>query len=75
MKVINQGECNKPWTGFKAKCRECGSVLKLENSDNPKLIKDFRDGDYYEINCPTCENTLTLNAQMVRNISLQGSLT
>ena len=75
MKIIIKGDNKKPWAGFKTKCHACESILELENSDSPKLVSDSRDGDYYELGCPICSKTITLDAQMVRIATSQSSLT
>lgn len=40
-------------------CRTCHAQFEFEQHE-AKYVSDFRDGDYLEINCPTCGNTCTV---------------
>ncbi len=59
MKVIlNAIEDNN--ASQKITCNWCGSVLEITPDDLGKVKSDFRDGDYYNVVCPVCKNTIYL---------------
>lgn len=46
------------YTAHEVACRHCASLLRFWPYD-AKLVRDHRDGDYYEVRCPVCKNTVT----------------
>ncbi len=64
MKVVRKGKTDKPWVGYKATCGSCDAKLKLEKGDRVNFIADPRDGDYYEVKCPECGDTITVSASL-----------
>ncbi|MBI3633341.1 MAG: hypothetical protein HY226_03565 [Candidatus Vogelbacteria bacterium] len=51
---------DKPWIGHEVNCRHCGCGFKLDASDKMELVSDWKEGDYYITNCPSCKNDITL---------------
>lgn len=63
MRVLKRGSPRGGWKK-KVKCRWCSAKLEVEESDC-KLIRDRRDGDYYEAKCPECGESITIAAKLV----------
>ncbi|TSC82434.1 MAG: hypothetical protein G01um101419_590 [Parcubacteria group bacterium Gr01-1014_19] len=59
-KIIKTGKKNPGefWVNKKLTCQKCGCKFQLEETDKVKHVPDFRDGDYYEVNCPQCKNSV-----------------
>lgn len=54
MRLIKKGVIKRKFTG-RWSCRECGSEWELDATDpEPHLVSDQREGDYYQMDCPTC---------------------
>ena len=70
MKVIKHGNLNynKPWAGLEVSCERCKCVFILDENDKPKFNSDQREGDYYEIACPTCKGSVTFSRTTCRPV-------
>ena len=53
MRIIKAGTVIYPWVG-EWSCRSCGCRWELCKQDIAILVPDQRDGDYYQMDCPTC---------------------
>ena len=63
MRIIRQGSI--PVEMARVTCRECKTLFEFVKSEG-KLVPDFRDGDYVEINCPFCHKTLAVSVGLFR---------
>jgi len=54
--VIKRGKPKKE-KPIACSCPDCKSVIKFLPTD-AKRIPDMRDGDYYELGCPVCGETI-----------------
>jgi len=45
---------------YKSTCRHCDTVFEFQAKE-ANLVGDQRDGNYYSINCPLCENICTVS--------------
>lgn len=57
MKIIERGEHpkNKLYT---VKCKQCGTKFEFEAHEG-HVVRDQRDGDFIQINCPVCLTNCT----------------
>lgn len=60
MKIIRQGT-NPASTPLRGECRCCRTLIEFHPME-AKFVPDQRDGDFYQIDCPTCPSTITVNA-------------
>lgn len=49
----------------KGRCNTCRTSVKFKQKE-AKFVADSRDGDYYELPCPTCENKITVAADLFK---------
>jgi DNA-directed RNA polymerase subunit RPC12/RpoP len=64
MQILNKGK--RPGElQAKGKCNTCNASVKFKQKE-AKFVADQRDGDYYEISCPTCENKITVAADLFK---------
>jgi hypothetical protein len=61
MKIVRQGvdQSKQP---VQAECNHCHTVIEFLPFE-AKYVSDQRDGDFYQIACPTCNNNITANVQ------------
>jgi hypothetical protein len=60
MKIIRQGADPKQ-TPLRGECTRCRTVIEFHPTE-AKFVPDQRDGDFYQIACPTCSATITTSA-------------
>ncbi len=49
---------------YRTKCQRCKATIEFEKSEL-KMVPDSRDGNYYEAKCPSCNNLITIAAELV----------
>lgn len=57
MKIISRGDFPLRHV-IRTSCRNCQSVFEFEPKEAER-IEDNRDGDFYSIRCPVCDNIVT----------------
>lgn len=62
MKIIKPGKPFGALKFYKVTCRYCECVFEFSELEG-KRIPDSRDGDYFEVSCPECHNTVTKAAK------------
>jgi len=55
MKIIKKGTGSPTDKSVRFTCKNCGALIEAKKSEG-KHVSDFRDGDYYEMKCPQCNN-------------------
>ena len=60
MKIIKQGT-NPESQPIRGTCNHCHTVIEFHPME-AKYTSDQRDGDFYSIECPTCNRTITAAA-------------
>lgn len=64
MKVIKKGR-SKSWKR-RLSCYGCNALLEVLDTDC-RYVSDQRDGDYYEVKCPECDDSITIAARVLRD--------
>lgn len=62
MKIIKKGKkarTGQIWVGKTLVCQDCKCKFKLEEGDHVEFVHDQRDGDFYTVKCPDCNNTVS----------------
>ena len=57
MKIVKQGRVPEK-REYKVGCDNCDTVFIFEQGE-AKYVSDQRDGDFLQINCPTCGKAVT----------------
>jgi ribosomal protein S27E len=57
MKILKHGTPRS--NVVRTECRDCGCEFEF-NRKEARLMPDFRDGDFYSINCPDCKKLCTV---------------
>lgn len=70
MKVVKKGKMGEPWVNRKVTCESCTAKIKLEAGDSVRLVSDQRDGNYYELKCPECGESITIDATLFQKSSV-----
>lgn len=68
MKVIEDSTNSK--FPYRTKCIHCRSVLEVDKEDL-ELVDDWRDGNFYQFNCPVCKNNNGIAESILGNIGLK----
>lgn len=55
MKIIKPGMLES--VIYAAECRNCGCVFEFEKKEG-EVVRDWRDGDFIRIDCPTCKASI-----------------
>ena len=61
MRIIKEGV--KPSTEVEFKCRKCGTIFAAVMNLEARRIYDQRDGDYWQCDCPLCNQFCTKAAK------------
>ena len=61
MRIIERGTPpnEQPIEG---RCRNCKTIFEFMQHE-AKRISDQRDGDYWHLNCPVCNQTVSVNVR------------
>lgn len=62
MKILTPGTVMDMLRTYEVNCRHCYCRFEFNELEG-KRIPDSRDGDYYEVSCPCCHNTVTKQAK------------
>ena len=63
MEILKRGIPPKERT-YDITCRNCASELRFVR-DEATLVVDTRDGNYYQIACPVCQENITMFANFL----------
>lgn len=61
MKIIKHGTPRSETV--RADCHGCGCEFEFQRKE-ARLQSDFRDGDFYAINCPDCKQLVTIDYKL-----------
>lgn len=61
MEIIRQGH-DPALTPVQATCNRCDTAIRFFPHE-AKYVSDQRDGDFYQIKCPTCGNNITASVR------------
>lgn len=64
MKILKKGDGPKTPIA-QIKCHECDTVFECSKKEG-RYVPDWRDGDYYEIDCPNCHRQMNVAASLFR---------
>lgn len=58
MKILRKGNPQEERL-YRGDCRNCGCQIEFKQHEG-KIVRDPRDGDYIQVNCPTCMTYITV---------------
>lgn len=64
MQILNKGKRPNEQQA-KGQCSTCNTSVKFKRKE-ATFVSDQRDGDYYEIPCPRCENKITVSSDLFK---------
>lgn len=65
VKILKRGSAHLTTPTKHVTCRKCKSSLLVHKTDG-KTVFDQRDGDYVEIECPVCQDRITIAVSLFK---------